>query len=375
MLALKLDGVAIGSAAGNANGWRSEKDWGSCCLSCPFGSRKKVRFREEKRKWGINDMPTKPGGKGSRGVKFMLQRWASLGLKRLFKGSALSLAATLTSVPASQADQSRDAVAFDVHRDGGQVHLGSAYQLPKGGYALRAGVLHPRTGISRLDENLTFGRVGAAWGATDRLEVSVSGNFHLHAPGTLTNKYFGQATLMSYSLGAKVNLVDHPRLKIGLAGTLDRLKWIERQAKKIIGVTFVPAGSAHVPVTWTVTPTLDLHVAPGVSVMPSYIDSRIGAGTITGTNLGFTYVPSSLFSLYGSYNVPISGNNSLSRKGTLQQVAIWTLGGRAHLGKGWALDLVATNGFGGSVATRIVSYFPGNDATVWGLGLTKTFSK
>lgn len=320
-------------------------------------------------------MPTKLGGKGPRAVKCRLRHSTSLGLKRLCKGSALSLVAFLASVPASRAEQNSDAVAFDVHRDGGQVHLGSAYQLPKGTYALRAGVLHPRTGISRLDENLTFGRVAAAWGATDRIELSVSGNFHLHAPGTLTNKYFGQTTLMSYSLGAKVNLVERSRFKIGFSGTIDRLKWIERQAKKIIGVTFVPAGSAHVPMTWTVTPTLDLHVAPGISVMPSYVDSRIGAGTITGTNLGFTYVPSSRFSFYGSYNVPISGNNSLSRKGNLQQVAIWTLGGRAHLGKDWALDLVATNGFGGSAATRIVSYFPGNDATVWGLGLTKTFSR
>ncbi|SMP14584.1 hypothetical protein SAMN06265373_102701 [Shimia sagamensis] len=274
----------------------------------------------------------------------------------------------------SQAQQSKGTMEFDIHRDGSQLHLGGAYQLPKKVVSLRAGVLYPRTGLPRLDENLTFGRFGIAWGATDRLQLSVGGNAHLHGPGTITNKYFGKTTLMSYSVGAKFKLVDRPRLKIGFAGTLDRLKWVERQAKKIIGVKFVPAGSAHIPITWSATSDLDLHVAPGISVMPSYIDAKIGAGTIVGANLGFTYVPSPLFSLYGSYNVPISGTNAISLKGNFEKVAIWTLGGRTNLGKGWALDLVATNGFGGSAATRIISYFPGSNATVVGVGVSKTFN-
>lgn len=203
--------------------------------------------------------------------------------------------------------------------------------------------------------------------------MSFGGNVHLHAPGTISNKFFGKTTLISYSLGGKFKILDRPRLNVGFSGTVDRLKWVERQAKKIIGVKFVPAGSAHIPVTWTATSTLDLHVAPGISVMPSYIDAKIGAGTIAGANLGFTYVPSPLFSLYGSYNMPLSGNHAISLSGNLQQVAIWTLGGRASLGKGWSLDLIATNGFGGSAETRIVSYFPGRNATVVGVGLSKTF--
>lgn len=210
-------------------------------------------------------------------------------------------------------------------------------------------------------------------GATDRLQVSAGINAHLHTPGTLSNKFFGKTTLMSYTVGAKLLMVERPRLKIGFAATLDRLKWIERQAKKIIGVKFVPAGSAHIPITWSATSKLDLHVAPGISVMPSYIDAKIGAGTIVGANLGFTLVPSPLFSLYGSYNEPVSGNNAISLRGKYEKVAIWTVGARTNLGKGWALDLVATNGFGGSAATRVVSYFPGSNASVLGIGLTKTF--
>ncbi|WP_294224390.1 hypothetical protein [uncultured Shimia sp.] len=290
-----------------------------------------------------------------------------------FAFAALACLYLVGGMSESQAQQSKGTLEFDVHRDGGQLHLGSAYQLPKKAVSLRAGVLYPRTGVPRLDENLTFGRIGIAWGVTDRLELSAGGNAHLHGPGTVTNKFFGKTTLMSYSVGAKYKLVDRPRLKIGFAGTLDRLKWVERVAKKIIGVKFVPAGSAHIPITWSASSDLDLHVAPGISVMPSYIDAKIGAGTIVGANLGFTYVPSPLFSLYGSYNVPISGTNAIASSGNFEKVAIWTVGGRTNLGKGWALDLVATNGFGGSAATRIVSYFPGSNSTVVGVGVTKTF--
>lgn len=65
-------------------------------------------------------------------------------------------------VSKSLAQQSESVGEFDVHRNGGQLHLGSAYQLPKSAVSFRAGVLYPRTGLSQLDENLTFGRFGAA---------------------------------------------------------------------------------------------------------------------------------------------------------------------------------------------------------------------
>jgi len=260
----------------------------------------------EEQRWGINHMSRGSAvrrRKFGRAKKRKLTRCPFGGLIVFVVLACLSVAGGWSE---SQAQPMADLKTFDIHRDGGQLHLSSAYQLPAGAVSVRAAVLHPRTGLSRLDENLTFGRVGAAWGVTDRIQLSAGGNFHVHGPGTITNKFFGRTTLMSYSLGGKFLMVDQTRLKIGFAGTLDRLKWIERQAKKIIGVKFVPAGSAHVPITWAATPVLDLHVAPGISVMPSYIDSKIGAGTIAHANLGFTYVPTSLFSLYGSYNLPVS---------------------------------------------------------------------
>lgn len=83
------------------------------------------------------------------------------------KGAVCAVVMCVTVVGGATEGQAQDPAytqEFDIHRDGGNVHLGSAYQLPQKAMSIRAGVLYPRTGLSRLDENLTFGRLGIAWG-------------------------------------------------------------------------------------------------------------------------------------------------------------------------------------------------------------------
>lgn len=115
-------------------------------------------------------------------------------------------------------------------------------------------------------------------------------------------------------------------------------------------------------------------MSPGVSFFPDNINGVPFFGTVYQLGAGANYRASDRLSFFGAINAPFGdGGNTIDRAtGGVKNVPVWTVGTRFMASPAAALDIFATNGFGTTPATDIVTFYPEGDEVIVGVKLSYT---
>lgn len=131
-------------------------------------------------------------------------------------------------------------------------------------------------------------------------------------------------------------------------------------------------GALKAPVTFHSSPTLEFTLTPSVSFFPDTVGGMPFYGTIASIGAGVSYKPSDRLSLFGSIDMPVSGNNTISGAGTYTKAPVWVAGARYNITPRGALEAYVTNGVGLTPATSILTHWPDGEAVSAGLRFVYT---
>jgi len=134
----------------------------------------------------------------------------------------------------------------------------------------------------------------------------------------------------------------------------------------------IAIGAFKTPITYTFSPKWQVHLTPGVTVMPDDVNGDRFYGTIFSLGAGVSYKPNQRVALFGAVEAPISGENTIAKTGEWVKEPVWTVGGRYNVTPRLAMEGYVTNGFGVTPATSIMTFWPGADNVLVGGRLVYT---
>lgn len=121
------------------------------------------------------------------------------------------------------------------------------------------------------------------------------------------------------------------------------------------------------PITYSPSQRWQLHLSPGVTVMPDEINGDRFYGTIATLGAGVTYRHSNRIFVFGTVETPLSGENTISSAdGSWVRRPVWTAGGRYNVTPRVALEGYVTNGWGTTPATSIMTFWPDGEHVLVG---------
>ncbi len=142
-------------------------------------------------------------------------------------------------------------------------------------------------------------------------------------------------------------------------------KWNDPQSN--IGIW-----AAKAPISYSFSPKWQVHLTPGVTMMPDEVNGDRFYGTIFSIGAGLSYKPIDRLALFGTIEAPISGDNTVNSDGTWGKTPVWTVGGRYNVTPRVALEGYLTNGWGVTPATSIMTFWPDGDEVLVGGRLVYT---
>lgn len=247
--------------------------------------------------------------------------------------------------------------ANTLHRGQAQLSLGLAQTSPNAG---------PGTG----NQIYYF---GVEYGVSDRLTFGIHAETHEDptiSPILGGNPAIGMDTLVA---SAKFLAYDGDAVDLAVVGSAGFLRFSSTVFGSGAGGDDANViGSLSVPVSVDVSPSLQFHIAPGVSFLPDNLGGVPFYGTVAHLGAGATYRATERITAFAAVAVPVSGGNTVTSAGTISQEPVWTVGGRYNITPKGAVELYATNGVGTTPATSILTYWPGGDEILYGARLVWT---
>ncbi|MBR9842150.1 MAG: hypothetical protein GYB25_03250 [Rhodobacteraceae bacterium] len=253
------------------------------------------------------------------------------------------------------------------------INFSTANLLPKGTLKLWVGSHQTPPGSSRTGTANQFYHGGAYYAFSDRFQIGIGHSEYQDPPIDPINGSTAQFRIHTTSLEAKVGLLERGPWKVSAEGSIEQ--FIFRSPHFGIPTaasTSDVAASLHLPVSYAASDALQLHVTPGVSVLPDTIGGNAFFGTVASLGAGFSYQPSLRWMTYGAVNMPLSGGNTISNTRTIEKKPVVTFGARYNVSPKAAIDLFVTNGAGVSPATRIMTTFPDGDHLMIGATVSYT---
>ena len=251
-------------------------------------------------------------------------------------------------------------------------NLETANQLPNDALQLSVGTHQtlpddaPGTG-----DQLYYGSID--WGATDDLQLSLAYQNFDDSPAEPINGVSPNITLESIAPSIKYRLLMTERVALGLQGSVEYFSFESDLFNSDDSGGDAIIGSLHAPLTYTASPELQLHLTPGVSFLPDDINDIEFYDTIFSIGTGVSWQPSERWLAYGNINLPIGpGGNTIDDDQSISRQPVWTLGTRYNATPRVGLDVYATNGFGTTPATGILSFPPDGDNLLLGVKLNYT---
>lgn len=258
-------------------------------------------------------------------------------------------------------------------------NLETANQLPAGAFNTTAGLRFFTRGGNQggIGTQVYHGQIEA--GVTNKLQL---GGHILSFDDPLSGLNNGPDRLGLFILApqAKYQVLNREKLKLGVSGSVEFIRVVTSNGlfKPAIPAnelqTNTVAGTLEVPISYNLTPNLQWHVTPGVAFFPSTINN---GGDFYGTFLhlgtGFSWQVVKRLALFADVNFPFGpGNNAVRSNLELYRQIVWSGGGRFLVSPALALDLYATNSFGQTPATRVLSFIPGGGRVAVGLNASYT---
>ena len=131
-------------------------------------------------------------------------------------------------------------------------------------------------------------------------------------------------------------------------------------------------GAIKAPITYSVSPKLQLHLTPGVTLAPDDIAGDEFYGTIVSLGAGVSYRASNRVLMFGTIETAVSGDNTINSDGNFESVPVWTVGGRYNVTPRLGLEGYLTNGWGNTPATSVMTFWPDGDDVLAGARLIYT---
>ena len=168
---------------------------------------------------------------------------------------------------------------------------------------------------------------------------------------------------------AKYRFVDNARLSMAVEGSVEYFSYKSSTFGTLAGPDQDNIiGMVALPLTYEMSPQLQFHVSPGVSVFPDSVAGATFFDVIPHFTAGVSWKPSPRWSVYGHVTVPFGDEgNTIETSGALDNEAVWTVGARYNISPKYGVDLYLTNSFGVTPATRILTFPPDGDTTLLGL--------
>ncbi|WP_372884335.1 hypothetical protein [Shimia sp.] len=284
-----------------------------------------------------------------------------LGLCGLAAVGALALAG------AAQADPGRVVLHEQPTR---LISLETANTAHEGTVALTVGSSQtdPRSAAGTGNQ-LYFG--GASYAPGDRLTLGLDLQNYVDLVGGPIAGSTPHVELTTAALWGKYRLYSDSRISIAAQASLESFVLLD---STLFGgaSSNVMIGSLKAPISYAVSPELQLHLTPSVSVLPDTVNGTGFYGTIASVGVGASYKPSDRLSFFGAVDVPVSGTNTIASSGAYEAVPVWTLGGRFNITPKGAIEAYVTNGIGMTPATSALTFWPGGDRVLAGLQLVYT---
>lgn len=214
--------------------------------------------------------------------------------------------------------------------------------------------------------------VDIAFSPVEGLEIGAEFNTFVDPPPEPIAGATPPIEMTGGGLRAKLRLYRDDRLTVSgqVAGEMMRF------ASTVFGSTsdeYLFIGSAHLPLSYRITPTLQAHLTPGVSVFPSSRNGNDFYGTVASIGAGLSWQPTPRTLVYGTVTQPVTGANTILSDGSYGRRPVLTLGGRYALAPNSAVEVYATNGLGATPTTGVLTFMPDGDLVLIGAKLVHTF--
>lgn len=221
-------------------------------------------------------------------------------------------------------------------------------------------------------------------GVSDRLQVGLN---VFYFDDNLSDKINGQGEASYgplYQTGSiapqvKYQIVKNETLSVSAAASVEVFRLFTdpglfNNSNRSQGTYFV-GGAVQVPVSYQVTPTLQVHLTPGFSFLPETVQGDDYYGTSFNVGAGISWQPIRAIALFGDVNYPIGpgGNAVRASDGSIENELVWSAGLRVSQPRTFGIvvgfDVYATNAFGTTLATRSLSLVPGSGQVSLGANL------
>lgn len=256
-------------------------------------------------------------------------------------------------------------------------NLETANQLPAGALSASGGVRFFFRDQVGLGTGLQVYNLSIDGGVTDRLQLGFSA---ILFDDTLGRQVSGGPVALQFLAVApqlKYQLVQSERLSLGFSGSVELLRifttpgLLNPTPETVVGNSL--AGTLQAPVSYSLNSDLQLHFTPGVGFYPETLNGAPFFGTIFNLGAGLSWQALERLSLFTDVNLPLTGGNTVrSQDSSISRRAVWSAGLRYFVNPSVGLDLYATNAFGTTPATRLLSFVPDGDQTAIGFNVNYT---
>lgn len=217
---------------------------------------------------------------------------------------------------------------------------------------------------------------GVRYAFTDRLSLGLEYEKIEDPVIDPINGAFPRIGMTSLAASGQYRLYSDQRLSVSVAGSIEYFTF----ESPITGTSPGPnsrhvIGSLALPVSYALTPDLQVHVTPAVSAFPSSINGNAFYGTVPHIGVGASYQFNQRLAFYGSAQVPFGlggGGNTITGTASISNQPVGTLGARFNVTPQVAIDLYLTNGLGSTPATNVLSFIPNGQRLLGGVRLSYT---
>ena len=212
------------------------------------------------------------------------------------------------------------------------------------------------------------------WGVTEDIQLGLAYQNFDDPPAQAVNGERPNISLESIAPSIKYRNVETEQFSVAVQGSVEYLSLSSELFDSKEDDSEHIVGSLQVPLTYTASPELQLHLTPGVSFFPDNINDSEFYDTVFTVGTGVSWQPSDRWLAYGALNFPIGpGGNAIdSNNSSIERQAIWTVGTRYNVTPKVGVDVYATNGFGSTPATAILAFIPDGDNPLLGVRLNYT---
>lgn len=208
------------------------------------------------------------------------------------------------------------------------------------------------------------------WGITDDLQIGFA--YMINDDPTF-NQINGVNINMQYQstgLNIQYRLYQDKNLGIGIFGAIEQLQIESRPGlfNNSVDPTLnnTLAGTIQIPLSYNLSNSFQVTFTPGVNFYSNNLNGIPFYGTVANVGLGASWQAMESLSFFANTVIPLSGGNSFTTAREVAKTPIWSVGGGYAFNKAVAIEAYATNSFGGTPATGILTLPTASDELLLG---------